>query len=410
MSKSKYHINHSILNKTIKWLKDFDFRRVIWMLNFGFWICAIAFSQDTSIQEKEQELRKIEKNLKATEAKKVETQKTEKQLLQQLDAINQRLKVKERELSITEKSLVENKKKSGLLTQELISTQSRLAQYRDYLSKRLRRLYFSGKFSFWRTLFTGQDYADILLRYRYNRIIAYTDARYIQLTNFESKNIQKQQFDLAELDRSQRIQQQELLRTKKAYTGEQSNKTIFLTKVRNDRATYERTIKELRDAAQKLEAMISSLRARQIAVREVTYSGEPFSAMQRRLIWPVTEGKVIAGYGRQKVAGGESEILLTGITIRAGVGTPVDAVHAGRVIFSDWLAGYGNMVIIDHGKGYWTTYAHLQDMFVNKGQDVDRRQQIGAVGDTGSLIGPQLYFEIRKDGKPIDPITWLVGR
>ncbi|MDI6783256.1 MAG: peptidoglycan DD-metalloendopeptidase family protein [bacterium] len=370
----------------------------------------MVFAQDTSIQEKELELKRIEKTIKATQAKKDETQKAEKQLLQHLDAINQRLKVKERELVITEKGLQENKKKSGFLTQELLSTQSRLAQYKDYLSKRLRRLYFSGKFSFWRTLFTGQDYAEILLRYRYNRIMAYTDARYIQLTNFESKKIQKQQFDLGELDRAQRIQQQELLRTKKAFINEQSNKTIFLTKVRNDRTTYERTIKELREAAQKLESMISNLRARQVAAREVTYSGEPFSAMQRRLIWPVSEGKVIAGYGRQKVAGGESEIVLTGITIRASVGTPVDAVHAGRVIFADWLAGYGNMVIIDHGKGYWTTYAHLQDMFASKGQDVDRRQQIGAVGDTGSLIGTQLYFEIRKDGKPIDPETWLVGR
>ncbi|MCX7919791.1 MAG: peptidoglycan DD-metalloendopeptidase family protein [bacterium] len=368
------------------------------------------FAQDSSILEKENELKKIEKTIRDTELKKNETKKTEKKILQELDSINLRLKVKERELSVIERNLLENKKKSMILTQELLSAQSRLAQYKDYLSKRLVRQYFSGKFSFWRTLFTQQSYRDILLRSRYNRIIAYTDAKYILLTNQASRKIQKQQFDLAELDRSQRIQQQELTRAKKIYLAEQANKTLFLTKVRNDRATYERTIAELKEAAVKLEAMIRELRSRQIAAREVTYSGEPFSAMQRRLIWPVSEGKIIAGFGRQKVAGGESEIVLTGITIRAPIGTPVDAVHSGRVIFADWLAGYGNMVIIDHGKGYWTTYAHLQDIFVSKGQDVIRKQQIGSVGDTGSLIGAQLYFEIRKDGKPIDPETWLVGR
>lgn len=375
-----------------------------------FLLGSFAFAQSPSLQDTEKQLKKIQDTIKATEAKKNETKKTEKKLLQQLDAINQRLRIKERELTITIRILRENERKSGILTQELLSTQSRLAQYKDYLSKRLRRLYFAGKYGFWRILFTGQDYADILLRYRYNRIMAYTDAKYIMLTNIESKKIQKQQFDLSELDRSQRIQQQELIRTKQAYMNEQSNKTVFLTKVRDDRATYEKTINELREAAQKLESVITELRQRQVTAQEVTYSGEAFSAMQHRLIWPVTEGKVINRFGRQKVPGGESEIILTGITIRAAVGMPVDVVHAGRVIFADWLAGYGNMVIIDHGKGYWTTYAHLQDMFVRKGQDVDRKQQIGAIGDSGSLIGPQLYFEIRKDGKAIDPELWLIGR
>jgi murein hydrolase activator len=373
-------------------------------------LSSFVTSQTPTLQETEKELKNIQDSIKATEAKKNETKKTEKRLLQQLDAINQRLRIKERELTITIKNLQENGKESVILTQELLSTQSRLAQYKDYLSKRLRRLYFAGKYGFWRILFTGQNYADILLRYRYNRIMAYTDARYILLTNLESKKIKKQQFDLSELDRSQRIQQQELLRTKQAYVSEQSNKTIFLSKVRNDRTTYERTITELREAAQKLDSMITELRQRQVSAKEPTYSGEPFSAMQHQLIWPVSEGKVINRFGRQKVPGGESEIMLTGITIRASIGTPVDAVHAGRVIFADWLAGYGNMVIINHGKQFWTTYAHLQDMFVNKGQDVDRKQQIGSVGDTGSLIGPQLYFEIRKDGKAIDPELWLINR
>ncbi|MFB3896132.1 MAG: murein hydrolase activator EnvC [bacterium] len=363
-----------------------------------------------SLQDTVKELKRIQDTIKATEAKKNETKKTEKKLLQQLDAINQRLHVKERELIITIKNLQENEKKSAVLTQELLSTQSRLAQYKDYLSKRLRRVYFSGKYSFWRILFTGQNYADILLRYRYNRVMAYTDARYILLTNLESKKIQKQQFDLSELDRSERIQQQELLRTKQAYLNEQSNKTAFLSKVRNDRTTYDKTITELKEAAQKLESIITELRRQSVPTVDYTYNGEPFSALKNRLIWPVSEGKIINHFGRQKVPGGESEVVLTGISIRASVDTPVEAVHAGKVIFADWLAGYGNMIIIDHGKQYWTTYAHLKEMFVSKGHDVTRQQTIGSVGDTGSLIGPQLYFEIRKDGKAVDPESWLINR
>lgn len=382
---------------------------VIVLFGWSLALNSSVIAQTETLQDTVKELKRIQDSIRITEAKKNETKKTEKKLLQQLDAINQRLRVKERELLITIKNLKENEKKSIVLTQELLSTQSRLSQYKDYLSKRLRRLYFSGKHGFWRILFTGQNYSDILLRYRYNRIMAYTDARYILLTNIESKKIQKQQFDLSELDRSERIQQQELLRTQKAYLSEQTNKTTFLSRVRNDRATYDKTINELKEAAQKLESVIAELRRRSVPTGNYTYNGEPFSALQHRLIWPVNEGKIINHFGRQKVPGGESEVVLNGISIRASVDTPVEAVHAGKVIFADWLAGYGNMVIIDHGKQYWTTYAHLKEMFVKKGYDVTRQQTIGSVGDTGSLIGPQLYFEIRKDGKAIDPESWLVN-
>jgi septal ring factor EnvC (AmiA/AmiB activator) len=80
------------------------------------------------------------------------------------------------------------------------------------------------------------------------------------------------------------------------------------------------------------------------------------------------------------------------------------------VIFADRFSGYGKMVIIDHGQRYYTVYAHLSEILKSAGQAVQRGEAIGQVGDSDSLRGARLYFEIRKDGKPIDPVSWLKKR
>jgi septal ring factor EnvC (AmiA/AmiB activator) len=85
-------------------------------------------------------------------------------------------------------------------------------------------------------------------------------------------------------------------------------------------------------------------------------------------------------------------------------------VYAGHVVFTGWFKGYGNLIILDHGGDYYTLYAHVAEILVKEGDDVRQGQRIGTVGDTGSLAGPRLYFEVRHGGKPQDPSDWLRQR
>ncbi|RME20690.1 MAG: M23 family metallopeptidase, partial [Deltaproteobacteria bacterium] len=96
-----------------------------------------------------------------------------------------------------------------------------------------------------------------------------------------------------------------------------------------------------------------------------------------------------------------------GLDLKAPAGSPVRAVYSGKVVFADWFEGYGLMVVIDHGGGYFSLYAHLDRLEVSKGQKVRKGQLLGGVGETGSLKGPYLYFEIRNRGKPVDPAKWI---
>ncbi|RTR05718.1 peptidase M23 [Halomonas nitroreducens] len=127
------------------------------------------------------------------------------------------------------------------------------------------------------------------------------------------------------------------------------------------------------------------------------------AATRGELPWPV-QGKVVSGFG------GGRGVHRNGLLIRAAEGTPVAAVHAGRVVFADWMRGFGNLLIIDHGDRVMTLHAHLQHFAVQVGQAVSRGDALGAVGASGGQSTPGLYFEVRRNGDPIDPSGWVARR
>jgi septal ring factor EnvC (AmiA/AmiB activator) len=113
------------------------------------------------------------------------------------------------------------------------------------------------------------------------------------------------------------------------------------------------------------------------------------------------------GYGSQIDPEFGTATMRNGIEVAALEGSPVRAVARGRVLFAGWFRGYGQVVIVDHGSGQMTVSGYMEELAVRADQYVEADQVIGAVGETGSLSGPGLYFEIRKAGKPVDPQEWL---
>ncbi|HEU5480808.1 MAG TPA: M23 family metallopeptidase, partial [Candidatus Tumulicola sp.] len=122
--------------------------------------------------------------------------------------------------------------------------------------------------------------------------------------------------------------------------------------------------------------------------------------------WPVT-GTITSPFGWRSNPFGGSPEFHQGLDIAAPTGTTVTAAAAGTVIMAQWYGGYGNYILIDHGGGYSTGYGHLSAIYVSNGQAVKRGQAIGAVGSTGASTGPHLHFEVRIDGKPVDPAPRL---
>ncbi len=200
-----------------------------------------------------------------------------------------------------------------------------------------------------------------------------------------------------------------------AVNEEQERRRRLLAEVRDNRATHERMAAELEEASRRLEALVRELgrraQTRSVAVRPSEPEGPRppavgLGVLRGQLPWP-TEGRVVAGFGRQVHPRFGTETFRRGVDIEAAEGALIRAVYPGTILYRGWLKGYGNLIILDHGHGYYTLYAHASELLVEEGARVSAGQGIGRVGDTGSLAGPRLYFEVRYQGRAEDPQLWL---
>jgi murein DD-endopeptidase MepM/ murein hydrolase activator NlpD len=169
-------------------------------------------------------------------------------------------------------------------------------------------------------------------------------------------------------------------------------KSSALSSVRESRAEYLAEVEALAAQSAQLAEAIRNAQA-----GASTGSGTPSAA---GFIWPVN-GPVVSGYGMRWGR------MHEGIDIAAGTGTPIWAAAAGTVIHAGWLGGYGNLVVVDHGNGLATAYAHASAILVGVGQSVAQGETVSLVGSTGNSSGPHLHFEVRVNGSAVDPLLYL---
>ncbi|MCD6319423.1 MAG: peptidoglycan DD-metalloendopeptidase family protein [Candidatus Desulfofervidaceae bacterium] len=178
---------------------------------------------------------------------------------------------------------------------------------------------------------------------------------------------------------------------------EKRKKIALLHQAKQAKERYRRKAIELKRAAARLEKIIKNLKKQQIKKQQIKAGHLP---------WPV-KGKIIVPFGKYYNEDTSTYLLSNGIEIKVPAGTPFKAVASGKVVYADWLKGYGNIIILDHGNGYYTLYAHAISLYKKKGSWVKAGEVLGKVGEMGSINGPTLYFELRHHTKPIDPFTWL---
>ncbi|MDD2772263.1 MAG: peptidoglycan DD-metalloendopeptidase family protein [Elusimicrobiales bacterium] len=181
---------------------------------------------------------------------------------------------------------------------------------------------------------------------------------------------------------------------------------------RNQR--LEREIGELKASAKNLLAFLENFEKKQQAAHGASSARGAISIQRHSLPWPVS-GALLSGYGRQMVPALKTWIFREGIKISAQAGEPVLAVLDGEVIYAGPFRSYGNVVIVDHRRGFFSVYGFLRDISVRKGDQLEARQEIGAAGTDGeaasySGAGNALYFEIRSGTNAVNPVDWLTTR
>ncbi len=190
-------------------------------------------------------------------------------------------------------------------------------------------------------------------------------------------------------------------------SDERAKRSSILAGIRNKRSLELAFLESLNQAAVDLNQAVKSLNIETGSLKQkMNISPKNFSSLKGLLNMPV-KGKIVTSFGPHKNAKLNVVNFQSGIEIKADRGEPIRAVFDGQILYASWFKGYGNMIIIDHGDNYYTVYAHAEELFASKGDTIDIGDVVATVGDSGSIIGPSLHFEVRHHGKPVDPLKWI---
>lgn len=290
-----------------------------------------------------------------------------------------------------------------------------LGDQRAKLARRLRNLYKTEAGQELEFLLSTRSFAQLLARWDFLVRVAEQDRRLLVGIQAKKEEVQehKQEIEtnLTQIQRNAR--QTEGQNRRLAALRKQQNASV--NEIRTQREAYEAAAAELERTARSLQSLLASLEKKRRAESErgiaqgrnpQPYAGD-FARGRGQIDWPV-RGPVVGHFGPEKHPRFGTTTLNNGIDIQAPVGTSVTAAGRGRVDYtSEDYGTFGAIIVLNHGDGFYTLYGHLSEIDVTVGQEVEAGKQIARSGDSGSLKGPILHFEVRKGGTPLDPEQWL---
>jgi septal ring factor EnvC (AmiA/AmiB activator) len=359
---------------------------------------------DSVIQLRKVELDKIKEQLQQKQKNLQTLEKQEQNQLEKLNSIDEELNLNSQLLAKINRQLDDYKRQMDIANIKLQTNKNELALRQQLMNNRLVWMY---KRTAALPAFSILGAEDLLQGVR--------RAYYFSLLNRYDKNMLAR---IKKLNAEVANDQSEILRKQTVVMGLQSDKQNqleiaksqqkkwknLLGQVRKQKESQKQSIQDLLDTQNKISGIIEDLSEQRKAITPEETA--VFEKLKGKLIWPV-EGKILQPFGRVVDERYSTSVLNAGIDIGAVKGTGIAATAAGEIAHVGWLRGYGSFIIIDHGGGYYTLYAHLDEIDVELGQLVIAGEKIGTVGESGSLAGPRLHFELRKGKEQLDPEVWL---
>jgi len=396
-----------------------------------FLLSAFVHEGRAEISEKNEELTEVQSGIKAADQNMQRIQLQKNTLNTQLGEV-EKLYGRTAALLKTLQGQVEQKRQNlSKIQQEKQSLQDEVAKQNKELAGQIKAAYAMGQKEQLKLLLNQQDpalssrmlvYYDYLNKARLTKLAGISES----MQHLERLGKQQQhETELLEKNLEQKKSEQI------AVDGVRKRRSELLTQLKSDFSSNEQQIIHLKESENKLKNLVSSL---QRSTNDLTFEveqtkrlhkaaevpSEPakdlpdakddfsklkgdFSSLKGQLPWPV-KGRLTNKFGSARAESTES--IWDGVLIDASEGTEIRAITSGKVVYSDWLRGYGLLIIIDHGKGYMTLYAFNQSVYRQVGEWVDAGEVVASVGQSGGRSHPGLYFGIRNKGKPVDPLEW----
>lgn len=395
--------------------------------------------QTRAIRLQQGELERIRKEIREYEDRLAESRRTERGTVERIEMFDRQTSLIRQVVSHLHNEIGENQQEIHSAASTLAIETQRLRGVKSSYARSIVNAYKRGQMHDTELLLSSTSLNQMLIRSRYLRAFSTRQRRVASEIRERQEAITAQKLLLEEkvLEQKKRVsekaQQEQILQRKVV-----EHKSL-LEKVREDKAAYATELKRKQAAAAKLERLIADLIEREQAKRlaaarksesarssrggrsSTTSSSDrivslpskalsetAFGRLRGRLPWPLAQGRVIGGFGEQVNPKHGTVTISNGIDIAGVAGSPVRVVADGTVSMVYFIAGYGNLVIVNHDDGFFTVYAHLSSIGVREGQRVKAGQTIASCGE--STNGPQIHFEIWRQKSKQNPLGWLAGR
>ncbi len=361
------------------------------------YVSAADDKQQARLEKLDRSISKLEKKLQSRDKQKDSLQNELKKVEVEASQLKGNLRKLGKEIRTVVSEL-------STLKQQETDLQARIVQQADVIAEQIAAAHKLGDQEPIKLLLNQEDpqqiarvfkYYDYFLQARSEKI-----ARYMNDVESLTEVIARISSQQLALKRSQ----SDLKKGQEKLRGRVAKRSVTLKQLDASLVSDKKKLGSLQRERSELEEILSAVEE---AVAEMTLPSnyQPFLSRKGKLSWPL-KGRVAHSYGSQR----SGELRWEGWLISASAGTAVNAVHNGRIVFSNYLRGFGLLAIVDHGDGYMTLYAHNQELLKDTGDWVQSNELVARAGDTGGLSKPALYFEIRSQGKPADPKVWLEKR
>lgn len=356
--------------------------------------------------EYEKRLAEIRADINRLRGKLGQEESREKSVLSELNRIAVKKRLLRSEWNLLGVQLSKTRAERDAVSKTIPALQNALAADRERLARILVTMEKQGRFNPARYALEARDLRGFVDQLRNLGIIAGAQDRLIsdfiaRLTELgrADRELQQKEIEIAALTKEAREKRTEL-------DAEERNDRDQIARIKSNRKSYEQAIDELNLRAQELEALLRRLQSKP---GDPSPPGQPFGETKGRLAWPVN-GRITQKFGLQ-LGSFNTKTQNNGIEIAPPASDlTVRAIHGGKVVYADFFPSYGNLLILDHGGSYHSLYGHCAEFLVKTGDIVTAGTPLALAGDTASLSGVSLYFEIRHQTKPVDPLLWLRRR
>ena len=379
----------------------------IFSLNFAW---AAAQNIDKQIASEERHRKELDKKIKDYRKQIQEMGAKVKSLLGEIDTLQQDEAMAGQELVVLELQNQKIKENINLMSKAMGLEQNKISELEQQIKNRLIDMYKYGVSGEMNLIFASQNISEAVEAVHLLKIINDHDENILSQLKSRYENI--------ELSRHILKEQQELLTQQSKEVEDQRNKykktisdtNLFIKNIQREKALAEKASREAEEAQRAVGRTITNLMNRKKAMQaqQKKQSTDYLKGSGTMLDWPV-RGQVTSKFGNRVHPMFKTKSNHSGIDIAAPSGTPVKAAASGEVLYVGWMRGYGQVIILDHGRNITTVYAHLSSTRVSDGQVIKAGSVIGGVGKTGNATGYHLHFEVRVNGKIQNPLSYLKG-